>query len=554
MTDSLVTDEPDDPGGADFDDAHTTEDEGLRALDVDLTVLHHPVVLRSLAGVAICLTIVLWPDRSDVVLARLVGLGLIVLGMIGMWSAAQGRPIDRTGLAGGLVVAAVGAAIVAVPPERAGALLGRILGVLALLSAARIATNALGRQRGDGSAAQDRAWPLAQAGLLASIGVLLVGFPTTMLTAAIVVAAAGWAALAAIVVGLSLDRSTEGVGSYHDAGQLLSRWIAERPKSADDRQALYAKILYDGPSAPKRIARFFTLMGFAAVISSTGVIGDSTAVVIGAMLIAPLMTPLMGMAISLVMGWPNRLGRSTLIGLSGIAFAIGIGLIVGIVSPVAIDTTTNSQILARTSPTTLDLYIAIAAGAAGAYGLSRPDVSDSLPGVAIAISLVPPLSVVGISFSQGDVSAGSGALLLFATNMVAILIVGGLTFVVTGVTPLQRLTENQHRTRTSLAAIGGLAAVIIGALLLNGAQAAQDLARQGTADDAVVAWLEPYPDHDPVQIEVDGDTVTAVILGPSEGAPQADALAERLAQTIGRSVTANVRLVVEERDAATASP
>jgi len=162
------------------------------------------------------------------------------------------------------------------------------------------------------------------------------------------------------------------------------------------------------------------------------------------------MTPLMGMAISLVMGWPNRLTRSAVVAAAGILLAISIGLLLGWIAPTVIDTTTNGQILARSTPTILDMITAVAAGAAGAYGLSRPDVSDSLPGVAIAISLVPPLSVVGIAYSQSDWEAGSGALLLFATNMVAILIVGGITFVFTGVTPLARITENQHRVRTAV--------------------------------------------------------------------------------------------------------
>ncbi|MGI9612016.1 MAG: DUF389 domain-containing protein [Acidimicrobiales bacterium] len=341
------------------------------------------------------------------------------------------------------------------------------------------------------------------------------------------------------------------MSSYTDATSVVADWLRDRPKSADDRQALYGKILYEGPDASKRVGRFFALMGFASVIATGGVIGDSTAVVIGAMLIAPLMTPLMGMAISLMMGWPNRLLRSGLVALAGILFAVAIGVVLGLTSPTAFDTATNSQIVARTSPTTLDLLVAVAAGAAGAYGLSRPDVSDSLPGVAIAISLVPPLSVVGLSFSQGDWSAGNGALLLFATNMLAILIVGGLMFVITGVTPIGRLADNQQRTHTSLVAVAGVATFVIGALLLNGSEIARNIATRSQIEGSVESWLDPHLAHDVVDVQIEGDTVTAVIIGPSDGAPDASTLANKLTSELNRETTAVVRLVVEERQSAT---
>jgi uncharacterized hydrophobic protein (TIGR00271 family) len=297
--------------------------------------------------------------------------------------------------------------------------------------------------------------------------------------------------------------------------------------------------------------RFFTLMGFASVIASMGVITDSTAVVIGAMLIAPLMTPLMGMAISLVMGWPTRLKRSALVASGGIVFAIGVGALIGLVVPAVIDTTTNSQILGRSSPTILDLIIALAAGAAGAYGLSRPDVSDSLPGVAISISLVPPLSVVGIAYSQGDWIAGNGALVLFMTNMLAILTMGGVTFILTGVAPLQRATQNQHRVRTSIGAITVFAVLVVGALLLNGAQIARNLFEQSSTEEVVNDWLDDYPMHSLFRVNLDGDTVTATIVGPSTGAPTAQSLATQLQNDLEDAVTVDLRLIVEERDIAT---
>ncbi|MCP4222156.1 MAG: DUF389 domain-containing protein, partial [Actinomycetia bacterium] len=170
---------------------------------------------------------------------------------------------------------------------------------------------------------------------------------------------------------------------------------------------------------------------------------------------------------------------------------------------------------------------------------------------AISIALVPPLSVVGISYAQGDWSSGHGALPLFATNMLAILVMGGLTFVATGVTPVVRVAKNQYRVRTALSAVGVLAALVIGSLLINGSQIASDLVNQSTIDAAVATWIDDHPDHSLVRIDVDGDTITPIISGPSAGSPNAASLATELSRVLDRRVTVQVRLLVEERQTAT---
>jgi uncharacterized hydrophobic protein (TIGR00271 family) len=290
-------------------------------------------------------------------------------------------------------------------------------------------------------------------------------------------------------------------------------------------------------------------MAFASIIAATGVVADSTAVVVGAMLIAPLMTPLMGMALSLVMGWPNRLARSSLVALVGIVIAVGVGFVIGLADFTIVDTMTNSQIVSRSNPTTIDLVIAIAAGAAGAYGWSRPDVSNSLPGVAIAIALVPPLTVIGISYSQGDWDSGNGAVLLFATNATAILIVGAATFLLTGVAPLSRATENQYRVRTALAGVGAASAIITAAVVLNGTSVATNVFEQNTAARVVSDWIEPFPGHTTVGVNIVGDSVSVVLAGPAlEQSPTADSLAEDLSAELGRDITVDLRIRLETQE------
>lgn len=519
-----------------------TEQTPFTLARIDTKLLTSPIVLRSICGIVIGLALLTWPERSDRILARLIGLALIALAIIAVRAWAGTRPRDWANIAMSIITLVVGVGLL-LRPDRSTVFLGRVLG-LALIAYALHGVyktlRASGRDLG----------PLTVYGLVAAVGSVLVALPDAAIGAVVAVGAIISIVVSVLMLVVSLDARTPGAATYSDTMDLVLDWLHDRPKSVDARQALYDKILYEGATTQTRVFRFFTLMTFAAIIASMGVITDSTAVVIGAMLIAPLMTPLMGMAMSLVMGWPNRLTRSAIIAAGGIVLAIGIGVLLGVVAPTVIDTATNAQILARTSPTVLDLIIAVAAGAAGAYGLSRPDVSDSLPGVAIAISLVPPLSVVGIAYSQADWAAGHGALLLFATNMVAILIVGGLTFVLTGVTPLARVTENQHRVRTAVGVTCTAGVLVFGALLLNGAEIAANTLERSTVESTIDDWLTDT-EHRIVNTTIEGSTVEAVVVGPSDGLPDVDTLADRLGDELDRTITVNVSLVVEERLTAT---
>jgi uncharacterized hydrophobic protein (TIGR00271 family) len=192
-----------------------------------------------------------------------------------------------------------------------------------------------------------------------------------------------------------------------------------------DLEALAGKLYFDRERGGDAYVRFWVLLVLSVVIAAGGVITDSTAVVIGAMIVAPLMTPIMGVALGVVTGDLGHIRRSLLLVAAGTAVAIGLAFLMGVGASLIVNEANNSQVAARTSPRTMDLVVALASGAAGAFALSREKVSDALPGVAIAISLVPPLCVVGIMLANGDPGAALGALLLFVTNFLAILIAGG---------------------------------------------------------------------------------------------------------------------------------
>ena len=128
----------------------------------------------------------------------------------------------------------------------------------------------------------------------------------------------------------------------------------------------------------------------AAIIASAGVVvADSTATVIGAMIVAPLMTPIQGTMLSVVLADRRNLVRSVSLVVAGAAAAIVVGWLVGLLVVNDVVAETNSQVAGRVHPALIDLLAALATGAVGSIALVRRDISDTLPGVAIAISLVP---------------------------------------------------------------------------------------------------------------------------------------------------------------------
>lgn len=192
-------------------------------------------------------------------------------------------------------------------------------------------------------------------------------------------------------------------------------------------------VFLDGVHGPRKLSRYWLLLGLAAVIASAGVAADSTATVIGAMIVAPLMTPILGIMLAIVLGDRSNLRRSLLLVVAGAAAVVAIGYLSGLAVPENVVAPQNTQVAGRIHPRIVDLVAAIATGAVGSVALARRDISDTLPGVAIAISLVPPLAVVGLTLSSGAVAQALGALLLFTTNVTAILATGTAVMAVYGV-------------------------------------------------------------------------------------------------------------------------
>ena len=175
--------------------------------------------------------------------------------------------------------------------------------------------------------------------------------------------------------------------------------------------------------------QFLVMLTAAAFISSLGLLSDSGVIIVGAMLIAPLMKPIMSLAYGISIGDGSLKIRSCITLLVGVALTI----LISYLSEFTLQLNSiTGQMANRIAPNLFDLGVAISAGIASAIALTRRSVADSLPGVAIAVAIVPPLCVAGISLSMGKMPAFYGALLLFGVNLFAIIISAIIVFFLSG--------------------------------------------------------------------------------------------------------------------------
>ncbi len=227
-----------------------------------------------------------------------------------------------------------------------------------------------------------------------------------------------------------------------DQGRLFRR--VELRASPDQRDAIYRSIL----DSSQIDIEYAALLIVAGLIALFGLLENSAAVIIGAMLISPLMNPILAAALALLLG-DGKLGRrSAIVLVVSVAAVIAVTCLVAFVIPLKQAT---PQILARTTPNLLDLFIAVLSGLAGTLALRGGSVAMTiLPGVAIAVAVVPPLSVVGYGLSTHQGSIAGGAFLLFVTNLVAIVISAVAVFRVIGFQPRREAEQGRWKLRYRL--------------------------------------------------------------------------------------------------------
>ena len=196
---------------------------------------------------------------------------------------------------------------------------------------------------------------------------------------------------------------------------------------------------------------FYFLLGLSGVIATLGLFADSVAIIIGAMIIAPLIGPITGIAYSTTVANRRLLRRSFLTLATGVIFTVFISFLIALMIGLK---EVTPEILSRTNPTLLDLVIALAAGAAGAFANTRRRIADALPGVAIAVALVPPLSVIGIGLALRNSSLAFGASVLFITNLTGIIFSGVVILLLQSYGNIKRAKQGLIFSITMLVILG----------------------------------------------------------------------------------------------------
>ncbi len=194
---------------------------------------------------------------------------------------------------------------------------------------------------------------------------------------------------------------------------------------------------------------YFVLVVLSSMIATLGLLTNSGAVIIGAMLVAPLMSPIIGLGLGSLIGDETLLKNSATAIIRGAVIAVFIAIFLtwlNVSLPFVTLHDLPSEVLARTRPTPIDLLIALAGGLAAAFALAQPSLSAALPGVAIATALMPPLGTVGIGIAMGRWDVAGGALLLFITNAVTIAFASMLIFWALGFTPGQKVGKRVPRS------------------------------------------------------------------------------------------------------------
>ncbi|GHA35479.1 hypothetical protein GCM10007103_16330 [Salinimicrobium marinum] len=214
--------------------------------------------------------------------------------------------------------------------------------------------------------------------------------------------------------------------------ELIRRKLPWMPRATTEEFQDLFKVLRENA---KLSAAFMIMMILSTLIATFGLFSDSSPVIIGAMILAPIISPIVSFSMGMVRYEIGMLKKGIITIMAGtivcLLFSAGVTLLV----PLQVLT---SEISARLSPNLLDLGIAIASGIAAAYAHADEEIARSLAGVAIAVALVPPLAVAGIGIGWWDWEVFSGAFLLYLTNLAGIILFAGITFLFLGFAPFKR--------------------------------------------------------------------------------------------------------------------
>jgi uncharacterized hydrophobic protein (TIGR00271 family) len=311
------------------------------------------------------------------------------------------------------------------------------------------------------------------------------------------------------------------------------------------RREVYEEVLR--LSSPTR--SYYFMIGLSGIIATYGLLANSVAAVIGAMLVAPMLWPIFGMAMSLTTGDRKLLRTSLTSLLMGVAVVVGLSFLVGLLPwrPAF-----GSEVWLRTQPTLYELVIALASGLAGAYALVNPRMSPALPGVAVATALVPPLATMGLGLATARWEVAGGAALLFVANLLAIELATALIFVLFGMigevtAEIESMLGLLKRFAISLVILAVVATYMTYTLVrVVGDSRIQQQSEEVIAQELSLVWGAELGSVQQVR-EPDALKLTATVYAPRKLTSEQIAATERkLESALGRQVHLYVRSIISE--------
>lgn len=497
--------------------------------------LSNTVAVRGLVALAVGTVVLLLPDATTALVTVIVIALLAVSGVVDLGYAATGRrwlggSVSRwfaalRGLVTLLFAALVGLFAYAGGRELSLVVTVALVGVYLVVRGVIAIVVAVVRRR-----RRDPMIGVVGGALALVAGVLAYAVPSSIADTVIVSGAVASLLVGLVLISWSLRRGTRHCDLDPRSAsipEVLWDWIEGSDIGRRQRAEQSLGLYFEQPQRLTKLGTWWVMLGLSVTIATLAVLADSTAVVIGAMLVAPLMTPILGLAGALVNGWGRRAIESASLTAAGAAVAVVLAYGIAAWAPVAIAYDTNTQITSRVSPSTVDMLIALAAGAAGAFAIVNARVASGIAGVAIAVALVPPLGVVGVSLHGGRFDDAGGAALLFLTNFVAIVLAASMTFVLTGFARPYALRERPRQILQTVAPFVLLAGVVLLPLMLTSEGLLQAQTRERVAQESVEDWLGEDSDFVISDLSVTASQVPVTLTGAGE-APSAEALRDSL--------------------------
>lgn len=314
------------------------------------------------------------------------------------------------------------------------------------------------------------------------------------------------------------------------------RWrVGVRPEV---RGRAESAVYFAGAHRYAFLRRFFILLSLSVLMASFGLYTNSAPVVVAAMMIAPLMTPIMGLTLALVTGHPARQIESALLVAGATGYIIVLTWLTGVLMP---DPPVLPDVLLDyTDPKLADLFIALLAGAVGIYILVHTEASTALPGVAVAISLEPPIAATGMTLAWGLDEHAIGAFLMYTLNLAAIIGAGSLVLILSGFLPVSTMGHLPRRIKVGLITTAVALVVVAYPLYRVSTSIWRQTSEIETVGAIVIPWAEAQ-ELDPTNILVEDDEVIIDLSGSDEPT-SVDELAADVSEALGRSVDVHVRL------------